>query len=233
MPFTISMNSSRDISRKLERAVEAYSRNTALRTAITCIPYIGGPLDVLLSSEGQKIVQARVIQMFQDLDSEMRRVQQSTVDKKYLKSEEFFDLILRGIEAATKTRHRKKIHLYAKVLRGAVTFQNREESSPEEYLAILTELTPREIEVARVVYEQSERTPHTDGLKWDREKKLAQLSARCPSVPREDLQFILLRLQRTGLIRELVGTYFDYTGGTYIITQVFRKLMHYLGESRS
>ncbi len=220
-----------EISKKFEGAIEVYSQNTVLRTTISSIPFIGGPLDVLLSSEGQKIVQARVMQMFKNLKREMRCVQESMIDKKYLESEEFFDLILRGIEAATKTRDREKVHLYAKVLRGAVTIQNREEFSPEEYLSILTELTSREIEVARVIYEQSERTPNTDGLQWIAEKKLPQLSARCRSIPREDLQFILLRLQPSGLIRELVGTYFDYTGGTYIITKVFQKLMHYLGES--
>lgn len=224
---------SQEISSKLVRASEVYSENTALRAVINGIPYIGGSLDVLLSSKGQKIVQDCVIQILDNLKIEMDCIQKSMIDKEYLESEEWFDLIVRGIEAATRTRDKEKIRLYAKVLRGAVTIQDREEFSPEEYLSILTELTPREIEVARVIYEQSQRTPNTDGLQWIREKKLPELSERCPSIPREDLQFILLRLQRSGLIQELVGTYFDYTGGTYIITRVFRKLMHYLGESHS
>jgi len=51
-------------------------------------------------------------------------------------------------------------------------------------------------------------------------------------VPKEDIPFILLRLERCGLIKEITGGYIDYTGGVYIITDVFRKLMKFL-ESNS
>lgn len=210
-----------------------YSQKTTLRAVISSIPWIGSPLDLVLSSEGQKIVQARVMQMLKDLEREMGGMQESMVDKRYLGSEEFFDLILKAIEAAARTREREKIRIYARVLKGAVTIQDREGTSPEEYLAILSELTLREIQMARVVYEQSERAPKTGTLLSKREKRIAQLSKRCPSIPRDDLQFILLRLQRSGLMYEMVGTYAGYTGGTYIITQVFHKLMDYLEGSSS
>lgn len=222
----------KEVSNKLVKASEVYTQNTLLRALVNAIPHVGGSLDVLFASKGQQIVEERIMRLLEDLKVEMSRAREETVDKKYLDSEEWFDLILRGIEAATKTRDRGKIHLYAKVLKGAVTVQNREEFSPEEYLVILAELTPKEIEVARAIYRQQSDRPQDDenGLKWARRKGWEQLSEQCPSVPKEDLPFVLLRLQRSGLIREIPSGYWGYKGGVYVITEAFRKLMRYLGE---
>ncbi len=34
---------------KINKATETYYKNTALRAAINAIPYIGGPIDVIIS----------------------------------------------------------------------------------------------------------------------------------------------------------------------------------------
>jgi hypothetical protein len=218
-------------SNKLAKVSEVYAENTVLRALINTIPYIGSSLDILFASKGQKIIKSRLTQILEDLKVEMNRLQENMIDSEYLESEEWFDLVLRGFEAAAKTRDREKICLYSKVLRGAFTIQNREQSYPEEYLDILAELILKEIEVARVIYSQQRDSPQNDEneLKWAIQKGWKQLSEQC-SIPKEDLPFVLLRLQRSGLIREIIGTYMDYKGGVYIITESFRKLMRYLGE---
>jgi hypothetical protein len=225
------MNMPQEKSNKLAKASEVYAENTVLRALINVIPYIGGSLDILFASKGQKIIQSRLTQILEDLKAEMNLLQEDMVDNEYLESEEWFDLVCRGFEAAAKTRDREKILLYSKVLRGAVTIQNREESSPEEYLDILAELTPKEIEVARVIYNQQSDRPQTieNELLWAIQKGWKQLSEQC-SILKEDLSFVLLRLQGSGLIHEITGTYVGYEGGVYIITESFRKLMRYLGE---
>ena len=40
--------------------------------------------------------------------------------------------------------------------------------------------------------------------------------------------FIFSRLERNGLIKEVIGTYLGYYGGAYIITDTFRDLMSFL-----
>ena len=163
----------------------------------------------------------------------MSSISEGKIDRKYLESEEWFDLVIRVIEAAARTRSREKINLYARVLRGAVTIQDRREFSPEEYLAVLTELTLREIEVGQVIYRQQcevRMQPNENELQWAWRMGWKQLPELCSSVPKEDIPFILLRLQKSGLVREITGTYFNYTGGVYIITESFRKLMRYIGS---
>jgi hypothetical protein len=221
-----------EVASKLVKASEVYANNTVLRALVNAIPYVGGSLDVLFAYRGQQIVQERIMGLLEDLSIEMGGVREEVVDRKYLESEEWFDLILRGIGAATKTRDQEKIRLYAKILKGAVTAQNREEFAPEEYLVVLAELTPKEIEVARAIYEQQSGRPQDSEseLQWAKRKGWEKLSGQCLSVPKEDLPFVLLHLQRSGLIREITGAYLGYTGGVYVITETFRKLMRYLSE---
>lgn len=219
------------LPKRFDRASKIYAQNTFLRALIVSIPHIGGPLDVLFQSKGQEIIQKRVMNFLEDLKEEMDFVKNEMIDKEYLDSEEFFDLILKTLESVTRTRNRKKIRLYTKILRGAVTIQNRKQFLPEEYLITLSELTPREIEVATAIFEQQRdklRHENENELQWAKRKGWDRLPEQCPNVPEKDLPFICLRLQKTGLIREIIGGYFDYEGGVFTVTETFRKLMNYL-----
>jgi hypothetical protein len=42
--------------------------------------------------------------------------------------------------------------------------------------------------------------------------------------------FLLKRLEKSGLIKEVLGLYLGYKGEVYVITEFFRKLMGYLEE---
>jgi len=92
-------------------------------------------------------------------------------------------------------------------------------------------MTPREIEVAQAVYRQQNDEPQfgENELQWAWRKGWNQLSDMCPLVPKEDIPYVLQRLERSGLLHEITGSYVDYKGGVYTVTKVFRKLMGYLG----
>jgi hypothetical protein len=235
---------STETNRIAEAALEAYADNIVVRAAVTTIPFVGGPLDLILSTKGQKIVQERVMLLLDALKHEAANLQEEKVDKQYLESEEWFDLILKALEASARTRHIEKLQLYAKVLVGAVVKGNRSKHSPEDYLTILTELTMRELEVAKALYEQQGRDePHEgeDELKWlirkgvinPAEHQWDSLADYKRTVPEEDLVFVLLRLQRTGLATEYNATALGYPGGLFIIAPTFRKLMSYLKAAES
>ncbi len=124
--------------------------------------------------------------------------------------------------------------------------------SAEDYLAVLAELSPREIIVARAVFAQQREKPGLDSAPFAAERPrrkddtdeddnwlkmgdasgLGEPSRAVPcTVPEEDLPFVLLHLQRSGLVNELAGGYIGYTGGVYIVTDTFRKLMAFMGSS--
>jgi hypothetical protein len=222
----------RYISNKLKPAIEKYSENALLRASISAIPFIGSPFDVFLATKAQKIVNDRIMNLFNELKEEMNKLEDSVVDKEYINSEEFIDLFIKTIEAAAKTRSNEKIKLYAKLLKGAVKFQDRKKYSPEEYLQVLSELIIKELGVARAIYKQQreKKRKNENELQWALRCGWEEVEKECPSIPEEDFQFIFLRLQKSGLVKEIVGGFFDYKGGVFVITQVFRKIMKYLEQ---
>ncbi len=218
-------------TRKLAKASEIYSENAALRAAVNLVPYVGGSLDILISSRGQSIIQKRMLKFLDELKVEMSRLDEQAVNKAYLESEEWFDIVMRTLEAVAKTRNGEKVRLYAKMLSSSVSTPADLHYSSEDYLTIISELTPREIRVARVLFnQQHDRPQETETeLQWALGKGWNDMSEQS-QVPKEELQFALLRLQRAGLAKEITGTLLDYTGGVYVITDAFRRLMDFLRE---
>jgi hypothetical protein len=50
----------KEISNMLSKASHVYLDQTAIRALINAIPYVGGSLDVILVSKGQKILEHRI-----------------------------------------------------------------------------------------------------------------------------------------------------------------------------
>ena len=109
----------------LERGITNYSNATWLRTTVIgaagaigivfpVIPAAVGALDVAITTKAQKIAERRLNQLCQSWESEMKQIPVQFVDKDYIESEEFFDLIFKAWESTKRTRHDEKIHLYAK-----------------------------------------------------------------------------------------------------------------------
>lgn len=206
-----------------------------LRSLVVAIPGIGGSLDLLIAGRGQRLAQERIVNLLSGLKEEMSEVRSDMLDRVFLETDEWADLVIKAVDAATKSRDKAKIRLYARILRSAATFQDRGAFSPEEYLDALAELTPREVVVARAIYGRQQDVPSSeqDLFKWAKDRGWDRLPQDCPSVPEEDLPFILIRLERSGLIKEITGMYWDYQGGMYIITNAFRQLVQYIGSMES
>ncbi len=214
-------------------ALEVYSERATLRAVISAIPWVGGPIDAFLSTHGQRIVQNRIMSLLEVLQEELRDVHENQVDKSYIESEEFFDLIVQALEAAARTRERAKIRLYAKILKGAVVGHRESDFSAEDAVRIVLDLTPRQMEVARAVYRQQQDGPRAgeNDLQWAMRAGWENLAGSLSESSAQETMADLLMLQRAGLVREVIGGFFDYSGGVFVITPVFRRLMTYLVES--
>jgi hypothetical protein len=231
----MSKELSERIAKASARASEVYVQNTWLRAAINLIPYIGGSLDVVLASRGS-LHQKRIIELLESLKEEMSHIKGERIDSAYLESPEFSDIVLKLMEASLRTRDREKMRLYAKFLRGAVLIQDRSQTLLEDYLATLIELTPNELEVARAIYEQqrdSELEPNESTLQWAWRKGWKDLPNQVTSVSKDDLPFVLLRIEKSGLVKELTGSYVGYEGGVFVVTDTFRKIMRFIDDEKT
>lgn len=110
-----------------------------------------------------------------------------------------------------------------------------EKDDPEMYLRIIEELSVKELRVAKILYElktfnstelEEVSKRNAENLKND----AALLSYFYPEFDEDDLISIFVRLERTGLIKEMIGNYFGYAGGLYDINPLFKKLLNFIEE---
>lgn len=213
---------------------ESYVRNTTMRAGVNLIPYVGGTIDVLLAGKAERLQESRIQSLISAFTEEMSDIEARFVNKVYFETEEGIDLLVEAIERAKKTRNANKIQLYAKILRGATTIGPGEMSPrPEEYIAVLSELSPRELAVAKIIFEyQRDEYLGEDGineLQWA-SQTWGEIRREAQSVVGMELDFILQRISGVGLIREITGGFLDYTGGTFVVTKTFRALMCFVGS---
>lgn len=232
--YNMTNDFSEKIIKKSEKAIEEYSEMSALRSAINGIPLIGGPIDVFLSSEGQKIVNNRLKVLIDCLKFEIKQIDETKINDDFLESEEFFDLVVATFEKASKERNKKKISIYAKIMKQTLFTENVSDSI--EYMNILSEISLEQFIVISIIYEQQIQNSNENfesPLKfvkasgWD---KLPEIVSN-KGINKDDLSFILKRLERTGLITEIVGMYFGYNGEVYMITPTLRRIMTLLQEN--
>ncbi|PIF34537.1 hypothetical protein CLU81_5192 [Flavobacterium sp. 9] len=224
----------KDIKEKLVQASKAYSDQIVLRAAINAIPQIGGSLDILLSSSGQNFVIKRIEEFVSELSHQIEQLDTSKINYDFFEKEEFYDLIIKAFNSASRTRQSEKLQLYAKIVKGAlIEGAEYEEDDPELYLKIIEELSVKELRVAKFLYEiktlnstELEEVSKRNGENLNNDAAL--LSNLYPEFDEDDLISVFVRLERTGLIKEMVGNYFGYAGGLYDITPLFKKLLNFI-----
>lgn len=198
-----------------------YSDRYGLRAAIALIPTLGGAIDSLVGGRGAQIGNQRVMHLIEALQLDMGRVDAEKVDRTYLESEAFHDLIRRAFESCTRMRDRGRIEAVAKVLVGAVTGKSHME--PDAILDILADMTEGEATVLRAIWQ------HNLASKTTLRLGDPVLGTNLPEDLSANLRAYLGRLSGRGLVNLNSG---GFGGGTTIETTATTNILfHYLGQN--
>jgi hypothetical protein len=222
-----------DINTQLKIYSSAYNDLTHLRAAISAVPFIGSQLDLYLSNPGQKFVEERLQYLIDQLQEQMNEIHENAIDKRLFDTEEGFDLVNKTFAAATRTRQTEKLKVFAKILRGALTIK-KDVHDPELYLRIVDEMSDKELEVALLLYEVKQKrkikvegdNEAQDGMSNDP----YWFSKNYPKYSKAELEYILPRLEKTGLVKEVVGSFIGYGGGQYNPTSLFTDFIKFIGN---
>ncbi|MGD0113454.1 MAG: hypothetical protein ABSD48_16470 [Armatimonadota bacterium] len=209
---------------------EYYAQLGALRAAIQLIPIVGPPIDTLIGTRGANITVRRLNALLEELRNQAAKLDASKIDHEYLESESFFDIVRRAFEQSQRTAAEENLRLYARILlRTAEGAAYRENA--QEYLDLVSGLSMPEIRISSALYSLQRNA------KFDAENALkkpdvthtgADISQILPDMTPTLIDSYLKRIERTGLVREVVGSYAGYTGGNYYITDYFRNMMVFL-----
>jgi hypothetical protein len=186
-----------------------------------------------LGSVSQTIINRKVQRALNELSRQVATIGLENIDRDFLNSEEGADLFRKTLEKCMDTSKGEKVALYVRMLlRGAADPEYR--SSAEEYVNLLADLTWDEVLVAGAIYRGQRHLDIANGRpeKLEPEVSTAEhLGTELRGLPEWRVDACLKRLERTGLVREAVGSYFGYTGGAYYITAYFHDLMDHLGAA--
>lgn len=116
------------------------------------VPYIGGPLSMLLDKYIPERRQKRLFDFFDNLFFELEKIEEEKVNKNYLKSEEFGYLLEETTERIAKTYQKEKIEAYKNILLNSITDTETSQDVKEIYLHLVDELTDYDLYVLKLIY---------------------------------------------------------------------------------
>jgi hypothetical protein len=225
-----------DIKNELILASEHYTSDIRLRSGISLIPYIGTYLDHIFTAKASKYFNDRIEIFINCVTEEFESIDEDKIDKQYLESEEFFDLITALIENSVKTRHIERVMLYSKLLKSKVSKNISKQYEADDFTYIISELIPRdiflisEIELIRKEFiEQKENSSNP-------EKIFDFITLKCfhnrTKFSESEIVFSLSKLAKLGMLNEYyAGNVLGMTpGGDYKTTDTFEQIITILNS---
>jgi hypothetical protein len=206
------------VERALDRAVASYAGIPVGRFLVQLVPMIGSAIDAYFGTWGQNIREDRLVALIDGLSEAVRSVGEDKLDRSFLETEEFYDLLTRAGRAAMETRDREKIRMYAALLIGAAVHPAATTPlEPEAALVSLISLTPTEVSLLRVIIDKT-----AGGASWPPNPE---------DVPAElvlDHDFHCKHIEAAGLIVEQPVYDRGQAGGSYVPTATLGRLVELL-----
>jgi hypothetical protein len=217
---------------RIESVIQRLNRDTYLLATISAVPFVGGSITQIITGIGQEIVQERNKRLFEQLAEHLQAAREEAIRKDYFESPEGLDLLIRALEVSGKTRSEVKRDLIARILTGALsTDAGLSEYAHEEYLNMVASLTPKELEVARSIYDsQKDLSPQEldSDNRWDVWRLQAEMLREKHALDESDLTLLMNRLYSVGLVDLVYVLVPGSPLSTYWVSRTFRKLMRFL-----
>jgi hypothetical protein len=210
-----------------------------VQTAIYNLPEpLRSIANIVLSAFGQYVFEIRLSETLISLYEEIESIGERKIDMSFLHTEHFKDLVIKAVENSVRTRFKERIKLNCRILAGTISIDSiNNRGSSDEFLDSVAELNPKDLQIAQIIYQQQkDRLPKFDiesedntELKYIVRKGWHDIPNLC-HVTEQQFNISLFKLSKAGLIKEIIGTYSNYTGGLYLITPLFQDLMRFLKE---
>lgn len=203
----------------VKKELTEIAEHPALQLAALAIPIVGQYASSILSIWVNDRQQRRLHELFILMKEEMEKLEKTRVDFRYLKSEQFADLMMQIAVESIKSRYREKMQVFCQIMSGAVVFEGKKyRQYCEDYVYVVSDLTPADMTVAAEIFRQQEgmpkvfpkSNPKINELSAAKERGWDTITRKC-NLNATRFQLSLVKLERAGLIHELVG-YLDNAG---------------------
>ena len=224
----------------VENLASKYVGNDIIRALVQMIPIVGPLIDGIMATPGNQFKDRRINEFLlllyhscKVLEDRMTNLE-FEANIKWANTEEFYDMFNLALEGATKSRGREKRIMNVMILTNIFSVKNEGQFRPEEYIFALEQLSPLEVKIILLFYQICIR----DAEHIDNESEL-QRANRIDAqgkivtelgIDREDLLFLLKRIEKSGFIKEITGSFWGYVGGRFTITESLNRMMTYISN---
>lgn len=217
-------------SSNVEKLARRYEKKPLLRGLIQLIPFgFGSSIDAALLTRLQNISEERTRTFFDELSKGKIELK-----PELLESENFLHCYFATVKAALNSRRREKIKMFARLLKSSTlpgSFSSTDEY--EEYLEILDELSYRELLILLILEKYESQFPlktEENALQrashfWEQFNDELKTTL---GIPRDEVNAIMTRLNRTGCYETFIGTYANYVGGKGKLTPTYFNLKKFI-----
>lgn len=130
---------------------QKYAENTLLRFLVNLVPSIGGSIDIALSERWNKLQAKRIESIIKNLELSLKDVEEHKLNKYFLNSDEFIDLIMICFRIGAKARYKEKIEILASVIKKSITEEDFDLNEFEEISWFIDNLTLKEFQVLLIL----------------------------------------------------------------------------------
>lgn len=207
--------------------VEIYSELTGIRALVNLVPYVGGALDVMLSSKGQTVAAQRFEKMLNELNAEMKKVSDDKVDTAYIGSDGFREDLFDFFRHTQDAKDKERLSMFARILRGKIEKQKPKGFDYERFIRIARQLELEDvIFISKVVPLLNAKTTPKKSIALE---EIVQALPEFSGVG----EYVMRKLQGLGLFREWAGAIMGYAGGTFEMTEVLSEFYNFLNDVNS
>ena len=189
---------------------------------------IGSAIDVRVLIRYEKL-KAENAQIF--FDELQRRI--GNIEPELLESEDFIHCLMKTIQLAIDTRRHEKIKMFARLLGSGVGSGGIESVDEfEEYLALLAELSYREIQILLQIEKFQDENPEpwtsTNYKNWD---AFTDKLAKSLNLSLDELDVLLMRMNRIGCSETFLSSKGDVVVRKCQLTAVFQRLKKLIADT--
>ena len=217
----------------LPQKIKIYSKEiirSSIKVQLSILGPVGVAIDEMIFGIGDRIRSRRVEFFVDELSNSLNKLKENTIEKKFLESEKFHDLLIQTATQSTKTRHNEKIKIFANILIGSLKV-DRDTESLEDSAQIISSLTLKDIQVLKGTIDLSAELESAK-LRSDNPQEFDNLINSNKLIDKVDLdepdiKFSLIRLSTLGLLKEFyAGMVFGGTpGGNYLLTEKLNNII--------
>lgn len=189
-----------------ELTSRVYSDQTWLRALVNCVPYIGGGLDVLLTSTHEKVTAKRIAIFIAELSSRLENVEES-INSAFIESEEFYDIFTLSIEKVARISEEERIKTVSRIIADTASGMPTDTIHPVDLIAAICELSNQESAVLGKIIEIYAHKKELLTGSYNDLLTIETIKLELNPILQSSADFLCSRLVGKGLINQGYGYY--------------------------